>query len=202
MTVKNTYEAFVREIYPMHYQKLRQAQSQLTLPILRGVLSTCSFFGLPLSAFFWGVGLFFEAQAHQLQEGQKPLPLIQYVEPATVVAICLTLIVTVCWGALQGWQKEKKFRLQMEEDELKLRTDFLLRELVDREFRRLSEDDEKIVVKSHKDTAENRMPVEEAECQDMTSVNLRNGSDEPEVNGPMQMMPKYPTGNDRQNASA
>ncbi len=131
--LSHPFESFVKNVYPRHHRRILVAQAGTRWPLLKGVFSTLVIFGAPLSAVFWGLGLFLDAQAHRLQDGQKPLPFVQYVEPATVALICLTLIVCVMVGALLGYLKECQLKLQIERDQLSLRADFLLREVLDRQ---------------------------------------------------------------------
>jgi hypothetical protein len=128
----HSFEAFVRQSYPAHYRRIRTAQSQIRLPVLKAVLESVALFGAPICGTVWGMGLLLEAQSHQLQDGQKPLPFIHYIEPAVVTIVCITLIACVLVGVWVGIQRNRRLTLQIEQDQLKLRTDYLLRQLTDR----------------------------------------------------------------------
>lgn len=133
MSTSHPFETFVRQSYPAHYRRIREAQSGVRLSVLKGVLGSMAFFGAPVCGTVWGMGLLLEAQSHQLQDGQKPLPFVHYVEPAVAAVMCITLILCLLWGAWSGFARGRTLALQIEQDELKLRVDFLLRELSDRQ---------------------------------------------------------------------
>ena len=126
------FEMFVKGFYPMHFERIQRAQAGIRFCLLKGVLGTMAFFGLPISALIWGLGLFFEAQSHRLQDGQKPLPYVEYAQPVMIAAICLTLIACLGVGSILGWLKGKKCAFQVEQDQVKLRTEFFMREVLER----------------------------------------------------------------------
>lgn len=155
MSTSHPFETFVRQSYPAHYRRIQTATSGVRLSLLKGVLGSMAFFGTPVCSTIWGMGLLLQAQSHQLQDSQRPIPFIHYVEPAVAVLMSITLILCVFWGAWSGFAKGRALALQIEQDELKLRGDFLLRELTDRQIELTAQlQDAQLVLKAPRQTSE------------------------------------------------
>lgn len=123
------FESFINETYPYHAKRLRKARKIVRFAVIKGVLSTVAYFGAPLCGFVFLARHLIMAHSASLQEGQRPIPFVEYVEPASLIAMIAILIICTISGALFGYLKKQKFGLQIEQDELSLRTDFMLREL-------------------------------------------------------------------------
>jgi hypothetical protein len=123
------FESFIKETYPFHAKRLNKARSIVRFALVKGVLSAVTFVGLPLCSAIWLATKLVVEHSASLQEGQRAIPFVEYAEPASQIALIAILILCTLVGAILGYQKKQKFGLQIERDELSLRTDFMLREL-------------------------------------------------------------------------
>ncbi len=123
------FESFIKETYPFHAKRLNKARRIVRFALVKGVLSAVTFVGLPLCSAIWLAAKLVVEHSASLQEGQRAIPFVEYAEPASQIALIAILILCTLVGAIFGYQKKQKFGLQIERDELSLRTDFMLREL-------------------------------------------------------------------------
>lgn len=125
---RERFKTFVRIHYPYHHKRIGSAKSRVRFGMLKGALWTSLFFGAPLGGIVWSATLFFQSHASSFMDSANPIPLLEGIEPAGRVAIIGIFTLCVIIGSISGYLKQQRLSLQIEEDELRLRTEFLLRE--------------------------------------------------------------------------
>jgi hypothetical protein len=130
-TEGSDFEAFSQGRYPQHQRRLVASRRSRRFAVLKAVVGINAFFGVPLCAVVWGGRIFLERHAASFQDGPNPLGVLVQLDPVAQILMVGILVICTIVAIPVGLARTSRLTLAIEEDEMRLRTAFLLEEWAD-----------------------------------------------------------------------